>query len=252
MPIRPFAIPSQDNPENFCKASPNILHASAKAIIAILVEIGIGAILIASNPLVKIFIDIANAINDLAKLYSSILANFCIALAKISIALANAITEIPALTKPVPLNEAIALEINLKDLFSIKNIVPIAITDLVISAASKATILLKEAAKIPSAAAIAINEDTLTPTVNALNALLISPKNAEIFLANLGVLPSPPNILSIVSVILSNRSVKLCILLNIPPPISPAKISPIETLLAIHPNTLVILFQMPFNTLEIP
>ena len=251
MPIRPFAIPSQDNPENFCKASPNILHASAKAIIAILVEIGIGAILIASNPLVKTFIDIANAINDLAKLYSSILANFCIALAKISIALANAITEIPALTKPVPLNEAIALEINLKDLFSIKNIAPIAITDLVISAASKAAILLKEAAKIPSAAAIVTNEDTLTPTVNALNVLLISPKNAEIFLANLGVLPSPPNILSMVSLILSNKSVKLRILLNIPPPIRPAKISPIETLLAIHPNTLVILFQMPFNTLEI-
>ena len=210
MPIRPFAIPSQDNPENFCKASPNILHASAKAIIAILVEIGIGAILIASNPLVKIFIEIPNAIKDLARLYSSILANFCIAPAKISTAFANAIIEIPILIRPFPLNEAIALEINLKERFNIKNIEPIATKDLPISAGSKVAILLKEAAKIPRAAAIATNDDTFTPTVNARNASLISLKNAEIFFANLGVRsPSEPNILSIVSVMLSNKSVKL-------------------------------------------
>ena len=227
------------------------MQDSANAIIAILVEIGIGAILIDSKPLVKIFIDTANANKDLAKLCSSILANFCIALAKISIALASAITETPILIRPLPLNEEIASEMNLNERFNIKNIAPMAITDLVISAGSKLAILLNEAAKIPNAPAIATNELILTPVVNAFNAVVSSPKNAEIFLAKLGF-PSPPNRLLMVSVMVSNKSVKLDTLLIIPPPRIPAKTSPIETLSDIHPNTLVILSQIPVSTLEIP
>ena len=140
---------------------------------------------------------------------------------------------------------------NPNERFNIKNIAPMAITDLVISAGSKLAILFNEAAKIPNAPAIATNELTLTPVVNALSAFLISAKNAEIFLAKLGF-PSPPNILLMVSVMVSNKSVKLDTLLIIPPPRIPAKISPIETLSDIHPNTLVILSQIPVSTLEIP
>ena len=115
---------------------------------------------------------------------------------------------------------------------------PIANNDLAIPTPSNSDIFLNDDERSETAAAMPTSDQTLTPLVNDCSDSLTESRMSP----NLSFKPSVfflSNSFSNIPLILSTRPPSFLASINMPPPASPAKMSPAEMFSRIHPNTFV-------------
>ena len=246
-------------------ASARILQLSASAKRAILVEMLTLDPLIALIPFESAKIPPPTPISPLASSSSDSLESFVIAFAKIFIASAKAIKAIPVFTNGALLRPVTELDMDLKLVVSILNMIAIAPNDFAKSGTFILDNLLSAKDKIPIAAAIETNEVILMLDVKALRDSLRVSKISGTFSAasprpKKPRRPPPPSPFT-ASFFLTNCEINSYIFPITPrnfipvaapiPFISPEKISPIETLSLIHPNTVLTPAQIFSNAFDI-
>ena len=239
MPAKPRAISFHCIPPNFTIASARILQASAKASIAILVLRGTFLPAIYFNAIVNAANPPPTPTSPLTISEKGKAPIFSIAPDKILIAAATRIRAKAAFMSPFESNLYNDSVTERRVMLSMVNIAVIAPSDLAISPASSLDKVAIDADKIPTAIAIETMDETLIPVVNDSNESCNESRTSLILLPSFTLSCMPlPNKPSITFFIVPKRPPSFVPRANNPPPRRPAKISPPETFLTSHVNTL--------------